>query len=223
MSEVALIKFFASCHHAKPSLVHNQSYTVSSCHDRLNENIRKVVFLECKGDCLFWEEAINKLNGPKPDDILFVPCGGDQVEFFVNAELCRKLNRNFIFVLDSDKGAVDFEAKQRNKIELKARIELLGGGFEILKKREIENYYHKDAIQRVIDNHFQLPGDFEVGDYLDMADEIKDKILSNCTTNFKVKNNMDVFREMTADEWRNVGAVDGDSTDLENIVRSIIS
>ncbi|MBW9275580.1 MAG: ATP-binding protein [Candidatus Thiodiazotropha sp. (ex. Lucinisca nassula)] len=189
----------------------------------LNENIRKVVFVEGKGDCLFWELALKKLNGGKPEDIMFVPCGGDQVEFFVNAELCRKLNRNFIFILDSDKGAVDFESKERNKNELKGKVESMGGGFEILKKREIENYYHREAIQRVIGDQLQLPDDFVVGDYTDMHHEIKEKILKDTNINFKVKNNTDVFSEMSKEEWSAVGVAEGDTTDLENIVRSIVS
>lgn len=189
----------------------------------LNENIRKVIFVEGKGDCLFWEVALEKLNGGKPKDIMFIPCGGEQVEFFVNAELCRKLNRNFIFILDSDKGAVDFESKERNKNVLKGKIESMGGGFEILKKREIENYYHRDAIQRIIGGQFQLPDGFVVGDYTDMHHEIKEKILKDTNINFKVKNNTDVFREMTKEEWNAVGATDGDTTDIENIVKSIVN
>lgn len=189
----------------------------------LNENIRKVVFVEGKGDCLFWEIVLEKLNGGKPEDVMFIPCGGDQVEFFVNAELCRKINRNFVFILDSDKGAIDFESKERNKNELKEKVELLGGGFEILKKREIENYYHRDAIQRVIGNQIQLPDDFVVGDYTDMHHEIKEKVLNNANINFRVKNNTDVFREMTREEWIAVGSTDGDATDIENIVRNIVN
>ncbi|MCU7871923.1 MAG: ATP-binding protein [Candidatus Thiodiazotropha sp. (ex Lucinoma borealis)] len=189
----------------------------------LNENIRKVVFVEGKGDCLFWQVALDKLNGGIPEDIMFVPCGGEQVEFFVNAELCRKLNRNFIFLLDSDKGAIDFETKARNKNNLQTKIEEMGGGFEILKKREIENYYHRDAIQRTIGDQYQLPDDFVVGDYLDMHHEIKEKILKDNNINFKVKNNIDIFREMTKDEWIAVGVIDGGSTDIEQIVKIIIS
>lgn len=188
----------------------------------LNENIRKVIFVEGKGDCLFWEVAVEKLHGDIPEDIIFVPCGGEQVEFFVNAELCRKLNRNFIFVLDSDKGAVDFESKAANKEALKNKIESMGGDFALLKKREIENYYHKDAIQRVIGDQFQLPDDFVVGDYLDMHSEIKQKIHSNITTNLKVKNNMEIFREMSKDEWVSVGVDENGITDIQDIVNKIV-
>lgn len=188
----------------------------------LNENIRKVIFVEGKGDCLFWNAVINALNGTIPEDILFIPCGGDQVEFFVNAELCKKLNRNFIIVLDSDKGAIDFDTKMERKNNLKQKVEEMGGEFEILRKREIENYYHKDAIQRVLGDGFTLPDDFVIDDYNDMHIEIKEKILIGNDINFKVKNNIAVFDEMTKDEWLSSGYDIGEKTDLEHIAEKII-
>jgi predicted ATP-dependent endonuclease of OLD family len=179
----------------------------------LNDNYRKIIFVEGKGDVLFWGEAFNKINGGLPADILFVPCGGDQVEFFVNAELCKKINRKFMFVLDSDRGAVDFATKEANKQQLKQKIVDMGGTLEILRKREIENYYHRAAIQRVLGDRFALPDEFQVEDYIDMQSEIKEKILIPAITlNFKVKNNMDVFSEMTPEEWIEVAAVVDDST-----------
>lgn len=188
----------------------------------LNDNYRKIIFVEGKGDVLFWGEAFNKINGGLPADILFVPCGGDQVEFFVNAELCKKINRKFMFVLDSDRGAVDFATKEANKQQLKQKIVDMGGTLEILRKREIENYYHRAAIQRVLGDRFALPDEFQVEDYIDMQSEIKEKILTPALTlNFKVKNNMDVFSEMTPEEWIEVAAVVDDSTDLQMIIAAI--
>ena len=188
----------------------------------LNDNYRKIIFVEGKGDVLFWGEAFNKINGGLPADILFVPCGGDQVEFFVNAELCKKINRKFMFVLDSDRGAVDFATKEANKQQLKQKIVDMGGTLEILRKREIENYYHRAAIQRVLGDRFALPDEFQVEDYIDMQSEIKEKILIPAITlNFKVKNNMDVFSEMTPEEWIEVAAVVDDSTDLQMIIAAI--
>ena len=190
----------------------------------LNENYRKIVFVEGKGDCLFWQCAISKLTEYNEDDILFIPCGGEQVEFFVNASLCQKLNRRFIFVLDSDKGAVDFDTKVENKRELKEKIEAMNGGFEILRKREIENYYHRDAIIRIISNNATIPDDFLIEDYTDIKEEIKSKILSQGQINFKAKNNMTVFHEMTTEEWLSVGYVlESGSTDIQTIISEITS
>jgi predicted ATP-dependent endonuclease of OLD family len=111
-------------------------------HNLINENIRKVVFLEGSGDCKFWEIVLTKLHGSVPDDILLIPCGGSQVDYYVNSNLCKRLNRKFIVILDKDIGAIDYESKQENANQLKTRVEADGGEFDLLRKREIENYYH---------------------------------------------------------------------------------
>lgn len=172
----------------------------------------------------FWNIAFEKIHGEIPNDILFIPCGGDQVEFFVNASLCRKINRKFMVVLDSDRGAVDYAAKLETKRELIEKIEDLGGEFEILRKREIENYYSKTAMQRIIGDVFAIPDDFVVEEYCDMKAEIKAKILEpSGGINFKAKNNLEVFNSMTREEWIEAGVeVDG-ITDLELIILKILA
>jgi len=185
----------------------------------LNDNYRKVVFVEGSGDVKFWEIAFQKINGSIPNDILFIPCGGDQVEFFVNAELCRKINRKFIFILDSDKGAVDYDAKLANKANLIAKVSELGGDFEILRKREIENYYSRNAIQRILGDSYSLPDEFQIEDYSDIKEEIKTHIVG---VNFKTKNNLEVFNEMTQEEWIASAVEVEDTTDLEMIIDKIL-
>ncbi len=188
----------------------------------LNDNYRKAIFVEGSGDVKFWEKALEKINGDLPTDLLFIPCGGDQVEFFVNAELCRKINRKFLFIIDSDKGAEDYESKLANKQALINRVQELGGDFEILRKREIENYYSRDAIQRLITSSNQLPTEFEILDYTDVKEAIKTNIIQRFTINFKAKNNLEVFEEMTRDEWLACASPVEDSTDLEVIMEKIL-
>lgn len=189
----------------------------------LNDNYRKAVFVEGSGDVKFWEKAFQKINGSLPGDILLIPCGGDQVEFFVNAELCKKINRRFIFILDSDKGAIDYDSKLANKEVLIAKVKELGGEFDLLRKREIENYYSKDAIQRLLSGDFALPDEFQVQDYTDIKEEIKKHILAPSGLNFKAKNNFDVFDEMTRDEWISCAATVGNGkTDIELIIAKIL-
>lgn len=188
----------------------------------LNDNFRKVIFVEGKGDVQFWEIAITKLNGTLPNDILFIPCGGDQVEFFVNANLCRKISRKFLFVLDSDNGAIDYATKQANKANMAAKVLSLGGEFYILGKREIENYYHIEAIKRLFPQ-IVIPADFEILDYNDVQKEIKDKILAHQNINFKTKNNMAIFNEMTAIEWEEVGfLISATEKDIQLIIRKTL-
>lgn len=189
----------------------------------LNDNYRKAVFVEGSGDVKFWEKAFQKINGGLPDDILLIPCGGDQVEFFVNAELCRKINRKFIFILDSDKGATDYDSKLANKQLLIDKVQEFGGEFDILRKREIENYYSRDAIQRLITNANVLPAEFQVEDYTDIKEDIKTHIIQAFNINFKAKNNFSIFDEMTREEWLACAyPVDG-STDLEIILAKVLA
>lgn len=188
----------------------------------LNDNYRKAVFVEGSGDVKFWEKAFQKINGSLPDDILIIPCGGDQVDFFVNAELCRKINRRFIFILDSDKGAADYDSKLENKQLLINKVQELGGEFYILRKREIENYYSRDAIQRLITNEFILPPDFQIEDYTDIKEEIKTYIIQGLNINFKAKNNFSVFDEMTKEEWLACAYSIEGSTDLEIIISKVL-
>ncbi|MCC4229643.1 ATP-dependent nuclease [Zunongwangia profunda] len=189
----------------------------------LNDNYRKVIFVEGSGDVRFWEIAITKINGEFPEDILFVPCGGDQVEFYVNAQLCKKINRRFLVVLDSDKGAVDYQQKLANKRDIISKVEAMDGETAILQKREIENYYSRAAIARIIGDRFELPEDFQITDYCDVKEEIKEKILQPSGVNFKAKNNFQVFNEMTKDEWIASAAELNETTDLEDIIEKILS
>ena len=192
----------------------------------LNEGITKAVFVEGKGDVIFWNHALTKIHGSIPNDILFVPCGGDQIEFFVNAKLCKKINRNFIFVLDTDKGAVDYASKLAHQQELKLKVEALGGTFEMLCKREIENYYHKDAIQRLLGASYILSSGFTIQNYTDIKVDLETEIPNNVrsTLKFKLKNNETIFNEMTTAEWKACGVMmTNGKTDIENIIDKIIA
>lgn len=191
-------------------------------HNLLNDNIRKVVFVEGSSDCEFWSKAFEKINrGPLPDDILLVPCGGSQVEYFVNSELCRKLNRRFIVILDSDKGATDYASKQANQAILRGAVLADGGEFEMLRKREIENYYHIDAINRVLNRQGKTSTSLTMSDYGDIASEVKTHIVPT-GANFKKKANMDVFEEMTRDEWIAAAFSENGTTDIELIIQKIL-
>jgi hypothetical protein len=190
----------------------------------LNDNYRKVVFVEGSNDCKFWEIAFEKINGSVPNDILFVPCGGSQVEFSVNTDLCKKINRRFIVIVDSDKGAIDYTSKQENNTVLKTKVESINGEFEMLRKREIENYYHLEAIKRLLPN---IPTTINldtliIGDYNDIKDEIQTKILDIENVHFKKKNNMHVFQEMTKAEWIEAAFTENNSTDIQIIINKIL-
>ncbi|MRT92584.1 AAA family ATPase [Ancylomarina sp. 16SWW S1-10-2] len=198
-----------------------QELGIKPNYNLLNDNYRKAIFVEGSGDVKFWEIVLSKITGGIPEDILFVPCGGDQVDFFVNAHLCQKINRRFIVVLDSDKGAVDYDSKLANKSQLIGKVEGLGGKVMILRKREIENYYSRDAIQRVLGDAFQLPDEFQIDDFSDIKEEIKTHILTPTGMNFKAKNNLSIFNEMTKEEWISSAVTISNTTDLQEIINKI--
>ena len=135
----------------------------------------------------------------------------------------RKINRKFIFILDSDKGATDYVSKLENKQLLINKVQELGGEFDILRKREIENYYSREAIQRLMLDENILPEEFQIEDYTDIKEDIKTYILQRFNINFKAKNNFAIFDEMTREEWLSCAYPIDDSTDLEMIISKILS
>ena len=192
----------------------------------LNDNYRKIIFVEGKGDCIFWSIAMTKLNGSVPADILFIPCGGDQIEFFVNAQLCLKLNRRFAFIVDSDHGAIDYATKLLNKQALKIKIEAMNGQFEMLDKREAENYYHPVAIQRLLGARHTLAPAFSITDYSDIKIDLENEIPNNVRSalRFKLKNNDAIFNEMTQHEWQQIGFTRANGNkDIQEIIQVILS
>jgi hypothetical protein len=77
----------------------------------------------------------------------FIICGGDNLKHWINQNTMVKLNRRFGVVVDSDLISPTDSIPQR-KVNWKAQCEAVGGVFFILRKREIENYLHADAIAR---------------------------------------------------------------------------
>lgn len=77
----------------------------------------------------------------------FVLCGGENLKHWIDLRAMRRLNRHFGLVVDSDR-----ESQQHNvpgrKLNWKRKCEAQGAAFFILRKREIENYLHPDAITR---------------------------------------------------------------------------
>ena len=188
----------------------------------LNGNHRKAVFVEGKGDCGFWKYALNKIEGTIPADIIFIPCGGDQIDYFVNTQLCRLLKRNFMIIVDSDKGAIDFERKAAAKEVLRQETESMGGKFMMIGKREIENYYHPAAIDRVLARYNKGPVNLTIDPFIDFKTLFRQEVVP-LGTGMKAKNNLDIFAEMSKEEWLESAVGEPGSTDLEHIIQEILS
>jgi putative ATP-dependent endonuclease of OLD family len=61
----------------------------------------------------------------------------------------KKINRNFAFLLDSDKKAADDDLKGEVQ-SIKEKSAREGIDCHVLERAEIENYYHPDAIAAVL-------------------------------------------------------------------------
>lgn len=112
------------------------------------------VFVEGIDDIGFFTTLANKLKEAKHIDsnfedkgIGFVICGGDNIKHWITRRAMGKLNRRFGVIVDSDKKSESHNIPQR-KLNWKTECEDQGGIFIILRKREIENYLHVDAIVR---------------------------------------------------------------------------
>jgi len=112
------------------------------------------VFVEGPQDIEFWKAVASKLKegGHTDDDfddrsIGFVLCGGDNLKHWINLRAMSRLNRRFGVVVDSDRESPQHNIPGR-KLNWKAKCEEDRGVFFILRKREMENYLHPNAIER---------------------------------------------------------------------------
>ncbi|MCX6831723.1 MAG: hypothetical protein NT028_06230 [candidate division Zixibacteria bacterium] len=102
----------------------------------------------------FWKTVASKLKeaghvqadfDDKKIGLLF--CGGESLKHWITLNAMKKLNRRFGAVVDSDRASPLHNIPER-KNNWKRQCEAQGGVFFILRKREIENYLHPNAIKR---------------------------------------------------------------------------
>jgi len=117
-------------------------------------NYDACIFVEGPNDIEFWKAVAKKLKeaGHISDDfddknIGFVMCGGNNLKHWIDLRAMGKLNRHFCVVVDSDRKSPQDCIPQR-KLNWKQKCEKQGGMFFILRKHEIENYIHRNAIAR---------------------------------------------------------------------------
>jgi putative ATP-dependent endonuclease of OLD family len=90
---------------------------------------------------------------------------GDNLRFYVEKGLLKKLNRNFAVLVDSDKKNPGDSISQK-LLRWKTKCESDGGTFKILRKRSVENYLHPEAMKRV------LSRDITINDFNDVKSQI---------------------------------------------------
>lgn len=112
------------------------------------------VFVEGPSDVEFFQTVALKLKEAGHLDadfddkrIGFIICGGENLKHWINLRAMSNINRRFGVVVDSDRESPQHSVPQR-KLNWMQKCEERGGVPFILKKREIENYLHSDAIVR---------------------------------------------------------------------------
>jgi putative ATP-dependent endonuclease of OLD family len=112
------------------------------------------VFVEGKDDVFFWSTVCHKLKEGglvqetfEEKNIGLIPVGGDNLKHWMSMKAMRKLSRRFATLVDSDLTCKTDQIPQ-GKLHWKDECEKEGGFMHILRKREIENYLHRNTIAR---------------------------------------------------------------------------
>ena len=178
-------------------------------------NYSSCIFVEGHTDITFFQIAWEKLKSGGMvsrsfNDMHtgFVPFGGDNLKFFVDRGLLKSINRRFAVIVDSDKKSVG-EPPHQSKLRFAAQCQEDGGKFITLRKREIENYVHKAAYERLFEQTE------EIGDF----DDIKKKLFrgENGTKKFQR-----VIEQMSAEEFLERDVYGNDQHELVEIFNSMI-
>ena len=146
------------------------------------------VFVEGPNDIMFWKTIASKLKESGYLEVDFedkgiglIPTGGSDLKYWINIRAMSRLNRRFAVVVDSDRKSQSDNIPQ-SKLNQKRECEQQGGIFFILRKREIENYLHPNAIRR---------SGREINEPIDAFSDMK-KLFG--------KNVINVIKDMSADE-----------------------
>jgi len=112
------------------------------------------VFVEGQDDIVFWKTVASKLKEGGYIDVNFedkgigfIPVGGSNLKCWINIRAMKKLSRRFGICVDSDRKSQNDSIPQKKR-NWENQCEQDGGIFFILRKREIENYLHSNAIKK---------------------------------------------------------------------------
>lgn len=188
-----------------------------------------IIFVEGSNDREFLKIASEKLNKnlhilEQSGKIAIIEGGGGSLNNFIDIAYFEKQNKKIFLIIDSD----DYDPIQitnidsqrglnKKKIEnvnLKAKFELKPNSkCFILKKKNIDTYYHPRAIERK--TNITINQSIFADNYC-LETFLKELKQQNPTQNIPKKNWLDLFREMTNSEWVEVSNIE-----LENIFDEI--
>lgn len=113
------------------------------------------VFVEGRDDVYFWRTLAQTLKRSGHlradfDDLRIglMPSGGHNLKHWITLRAMGRMNRRFAMIVDSDRFSAAHDVLPE-KLQWKRECEEQGGACYILRKREIENYLHRDALARV--------------------------------------------------------------------------
>lgn len=112
------------------------------------------VFVEGRDDVYFWRTLAQTLKRGGHlradfDDLRIglMPSGGHNLKHWITLRAMGRMNRRFAMIVDSDRFSAAHDILPE-KLQWKRECEEQGGACYILRKREIENYLHRDALTR---------------------------------------------------------------------------
>ena len=171
------------------------------------------VFVEGRDDVFFWRALARTLKASGHircdfDDLRIglMPSGGHNLKHWITLRAMGRMNRRFAMIVDSDRFSAAHDALPE-KLQWKRECEAQGGACYILRKREIENYLHHDALARA--GHTVVAYD----DYSDMKQLYGRKVVETIT-------------QMTSDEILAMDRYDEDGCErheLHEIVRALLA
>jgi len=171
------------------------------------------VFVEGPDDIMFWKTVASKLKQAgylkadfDDEQVGLLPSGGDLLSHWISSGAIQRLARRFGVVVDSDRKNPCHNVSSK-KLNWKQTCEKAGGRFFILRKREIENYLHPDAIART--GRELLPYD----DFTDMKSAFGPNIVK-------------VIDEMTVEEILEMDSYEEDDVshhELKEIVEAFLA
>lgn len=163
----------------------------------LLKEIKYLIFVEGKDDIhflnLYAKTVLDK--ELENDKILCVIGGGGSLKNYADLDLFKKLKGNNFYSVMVD-GDDKTNGKEKWCERIKAKCESDNANFKKLSKREIENFCHPQAICRKCPD---LNADnIAINDNTDVSKHLKELGLIK---NFKNDLNVEVFSEMTKNEW----------------------
>jgi predicted ATPase len=164
----------------------------------LRDSFEKILFVEGKDDVIFFKILCKKLLEKNlENNTLVLPAGGSSVDSFINIEYFKKNGRELFLILDSDKG---LKTIQPNKpiIQLNSfqNFNQNFGKAYLLKKSNIESYFHPRAIER----RYNLESDSM--DFFGDEEDLKEFFSNNKKIN--KKHNIEIFELMSKEEFEEV-------------------